>query len=392
MNSNQREKHKVLAANMWSIWNFGDPNDRYQRFLSRGRVEFRNFIENSLLYDEVYVPTQDFLSLTILLGVLGEDAIQELIATGTLKFIRIKGGMSYVGNGGGIQTTIIQSQDDTKQPYAFFSEIDYAVNWAINGLNIKPKDNKLYQKIIDNSIEVKIGDLTDKIKNETYNDIVSSKELQSFFSLRNMDLNNLKGINKNAVRVYGGKDTSTWTGDEIDTYLLLANTNLELNLMETVGCLDMTTSNPVGHMLRAKFNREIGKTKNTDSLTALKEIAGIPDFGEALLNKQINYSDLLRIKTTKNGAEFRDWFHKHCNGDDKKVAKEFIKILQDSPKMGSLPLKILRFIISSGLGFIPVVGSAIGTGAGLIDTFFLDKWTRGYSPKFFIEDLKQLEK
>ncbi len=374
---------------MWSIWNFGDPNERYQNFLSNGRVEFRNFIENSLLYDEVYVPTQDFLSLTILLGVLGEDAVQDLLATGTLKFIRVKGGITYVGNGLGIQPAEIFSKENQAQP--FCSEMDYAVDWAINGLDIKIKDKKLSQKIIDNSIEIDVKQITEEIKYETYRDINSSIELQSFFSLRNKSLNNLKGIKKTEVRTYGGKNSDSWKGDEIDTCLLLSNTNLELKLMETTGCLDMTTSNPIGHMLRAKFKREVGKKNNTDSMTVLKEIASIPDYGEALLNKQINYSDLMRIKTTKNGAEFRTWFHKNCNGDDKVIAKEYIKLLQDSPKIEKLPIKILRFIITSGLGFIPIVGSAIGTGAGIIDTFFLDKWSKGYSPKFFIEDLKQLK-
>ena len=87
MSNTNTDKRKIVAANMWSIWNFGDANERYQNFLSRGKPEFSNFIENTLLYEEVYVPTQDYLSLTILLGVLGEDSIQELLSCGTLKFV-----------------------------------------------------------------------------------------------------------------------------------------------------------------------------------------------------------------------------------------------------------------------------------------------------------------
>ena len=387
----QKEKRKILAANMWSIWNFGDSNERYKKFLSRGRPEFSSFIENTLLYDEVYVPTQDYLSLTLLMGVLGEETIQELISTNTLKFIRIKGGLSYVGNGGGIQSTGIYKQSNKSQPLAYCSEIDYAVNWALNGLNIKPKDKKLYQKIIDNSTEINISDVAETIKTETYNDIISSERLQNFFALRNKDLNKLAGIDSKQVRIYGGKDASTWKGDEIDTYLLLNNTNLELKILETAGCDDMITSNPIGHMLKAKFSREIGIDKNTSSLTTLKEIAGIPDFGETVLNNQIKYSDLLDLKMSKNGDEFRTWFHESCNGSEKEIAKEFIKLLQESPKVNSISYRVLRLIITTGLGFIPVAGAAIGTGAGIIDSFFLEKWTRGYSPKFFIEDLKQLD-
>ena len=390
MSNTNTDKRKIVAANMWSIWNFGDANERYQNFLSRGKPEFSNFIENTLLYEEVYVPTQDYLSLTILLGVLGEDSIQELLSCGTLKFVRVKGGLSYVGNGVGITPYTMFTDMAKSQPQAFCSDVDYAVNWAINGLNTKPKDKKLYQKIIENSIEIDIDEIAETIKSETYKDILSSEQLQNFFALRNKDLNNLIGIAPNQVRTYGGKDTNTWTGDEIDNYLLLINTNLELKLLEFTNCTDMTTSNPVGHMLKAKFSREIGINNNTSAMTSLKEIADIPDFGELVLSKQIKYSDLLELKMSKIGADFRECFHKNCNGDEKQIAKEFIKLIQGSPKVNSIPIKILRFIITTGLGFIPIAGAVIGAGAGIIDSFFLEKWAKGHSPKFFIDDIKQL--
>jgi hypothetical protein len=37
-----------------------------------------------------------------------------------------------------------------------------------------------------------------------------------------------------------------------------------------------------------------------------------------------------------------------------------------------------------------MAGALIGGVAGIIDSFFLEKWTKGHSPKFFIDDIRQL--
>lgn len=393
MSLNDTGKRRVLCANMWSIWNYGNPNERYQKFLLRGRPEFKSFIENILLYDEIYVPTQDYLSLTILLGVLGEHTINQLISSKTLKFVRVKGSFCYYGNGGGIQTTEVLSPKENGKKDAFCSDIEYAVDWAIKGLDESIKDKMLTQRIIDNSIEVNLESIQEMIKNETYEDVKSSVDLQDFFALSNSDLNRLNGINPNEVRTYGGKDADSWKGDEIDTYLLLNNTNLELKLMEISNCDDMGTSNPLGHLLKAKFARDKKlNEKKYNSLTVLREISNIPDFGEALLNKEMDFSDLIKLKMSNKGYEFREWFHNNCQGDTIEITKEYIKLFEEIPKTKLLSVRILRFLIATGLSFIPGTGGLIGTGASLVDSFFVDKWAKGNSPKFFIDALKKIEK
>jgi hypothetical protein len=220
---------------------------------------------------------------------------------------------------------------------------------------------------------------------------MSNEELQNYFSLRNFNLNKLWGITPNDVRVYGGLDSDTpMPKDEVDSYLLLNNTNLEIKLMELSNCGNMTTANPIGHVLKAKFESQENSVKN--SLVVLKEIAEIPDFARSVLDKQISFKDLLNIKNSKNGEEFRTWFHNNCNGDDKIIAKEYIKMLEKTPKVASLPSKILRYVVTTGIGFIPIVGPLLGASSGFIDSFFIEKWGPGHSPKFFINNLKQLSK
>src|ERR1035437_123510 len=129
-------KKKILAASMWPALTFADPNKAYQEFLSVGRPRFNNFLESILLYDEVHVPTDSFMSLTILVGVLGEDAVHALLDCGVLKFLRFRGGLAYIGNGGGLSN--FQIGEASGRPKAIFSTSDEAIAWALGGLESRP--------------------------------------------------------------------------------------------------------------------------------------------------------------------------------------------------------------------------------------------------------------
>jgi hypothetical protein len=105
---------------MWAVFNFADPNTRYQSFLQNGKPRFTHLLDGLLLYDQLVVPTQDFLSLTLLVGVLGERAVIELLEACDLRFIRLRGSISYIGNGGGLQP--FEMLNDNRQPTACFAD------------------------------------------------------------------------------------------------------------------------------------------------------------------------------------------------------------------------------------------------------------------------------
>mgnify|MGYP001610257198 CR=1 FL=1 len=94
----------MLAADMWAVFNFDDSNRRYQKFLQQGRPRFTHLLDGLLLYEDVVIPTQDFVSLTVLVGVLGEQAVIDLLEAGDLRFVRLRGAFAYVGNGGGVRS------------------------------------------------------------------------------------------------------------------------------------------------------------------------------------------------------------------------------------------------------------------------------------------------
>jgi hypothetical protein len=51
----------------------------------------------------------------------------------------------------------------------------------------------------------------------------------------------------------------------------------------------------------------------------------------------------------------------------------------------------VRFVVTTALGLIPVVGGLVGAAASAADSFAIDAIAERGSPKFFIEELKQLQ-
>src|SRR5438309_1858616 len=86
---------KLFAGNMWPVFTFADANTRYQKFLNTSHPAFQHLLDGVLIHDRIVVPTQDFLSVTALVGVLGVDAVNALLAGGCLSFLRLRGGIAY---------------------------------------------------------------------------------------------------------------------------------------------------------------------------------------------------------------------------------------------------------------------------------------------------------
>lgn len=375
--------NKFLASDFWLVYNFDDPNVRYQKFLSRSRTSFKRLIENLLLYDSIVLPTQDFLTLTVLIGVFGEEEVVELLKSKSISFLRAKGSIAYIGNGGGIQSYLIGGPNEPLAP--FCAPIDEAIDWALDGLSQKPTNRKLPQLVAEATSEFDISKVVQDVKNETYKDIQNSLELRNYLTIRNTDLDKLAGVGPKGVRIFGGKD-SNWQGDEIDIVMSLTSLNLELMMMGISESNDAITENPIRLLLEAKARRVLERSSE-EAFTELKEISDIPDIGEGVLQKKVSLHDVLKITNSSSGRSFRKWFHENCRKDTITTAKEYANVLKQVPAIQKFPARVLRFIMTNLAGF---VNPGVGIGAGVVDSFFIDKILRGSSPKFFIDELEKI--
>jgi hypothetical protein len=349
-------------------------------------------VESILLHDRIVVPTQDMMSLALLLGGFGEDSVIALLQSGHLRFARYKGALCYVGNGTGLAHYMVQTEDG-REVIRLGTPLDETIDWLIDALPVKPSDRRrLLQLVIDATDEVDAPPNDEAIQSETYGDILDSTDLRNRFALRNTDMNHLVGVAPNEVRIYPGPDYGENEGDEIDTILRLAMTNIELLLAARLGCEDLSTSNPVGHVLKAKVQRA---GESAEGFATLREIAGIPDLGAAVLDHDVSVDRVLRLRHSRHAGQFRSWFHENCRTDPTRTAREYVGLLRSESWLQSGTARTIRFIVTNAIGLTsaidPIAGTLAGLAAGAIDQFALDKLRIGRSPKFFIESLRQLE-
>lgn len=377
---------RLFAGNMWPVYNFDDANVRYRKFCDRARPAFKAVLEGVLLHEQIVVPTDDFLSLTGLVGVLGESAVLALIEAGCLRFLRVKGALAYIGNGAGLRYFEIASPQGAE--HAFCAPMDAAIDWALSGLDRPPSNRRLRDAVLLATHEMPLRDVEQEVRHETYMDVLNSPRLRRLFALRSRDLDRLAGIAPKEVRIHGGQD-SDWQRDEIAVLVALAATNLELRLLQLAECSDGSTASPVGPLLAAKAERRYGESASS-GFAVLREIAGVPDLGESILQGTTTVEQLIRLRQSRNTEQFRGWFHENCRNDPVSTGREYAKLLEQVPAIRSLPARILRFIITTALGLIPG-GNLVGTAAGAVDSFLLEGWFQGRSAKLFIDDLRQFQ-
>lgn len=206
----------IFVGDMWAFFNFDDPNSRYQKFLENGKPRFSKFIDSLMLYDKAIIPTQDYISLTVLIGVLGERGIIDLLEADDIGFVRLRGAFGYIGNGGGIQSYVISKNKEDGKLESFADDAQ-VIPWALKGLNPSPKEIPLITKIILNKVvTIESAKITEIIRHETYIDILKSSDLRNYFGIRNTNMDRLTGIGPDQVRICGGPDSPYEKKDEID--------------------------------------------------------------------------------------------------------------------------------------------------------------------------------
>ncbi len=376
--------NRIFAGDMWVGYNFGDPNKRYQNFLLSAKPKFERFFDSLLLYDEVVLPTDDFMSLAVLVGVLGIDPVLALVETGSLKIVRTKGFLAYVGNGGGLLGSTLLASDKRKLPVSgHMDETLYEIMIGIDNV-----DNNAAQRLTDAILPVvreKALSVDDQfIRTEIYRDILESDTLRATFA--NADLSRLPGIGPRDVRVYDMYSEPTANEDKISLLLRLAQATLEMHLASFSDCRDISTSNPIERLLNAKRQRE----KSTHSaMFRLKELAEIPTTVDWVLESPQRLEKLLKLRETSSGKAFRDWMHNAVGDENDDIAKSYVSLLRNEPSTKSLPARVVRFLATSGWAAIEPI---TGTAAAIFDGFLADKFLATRSPKFFIDRLAGLPK
>jgi hypothetical protein len=103
------------------------------------------------------------------------------------------------------------------------------------------------------------------------------------------------------------------------------------------------------------------------------DIAHVPSFLSQ--GSTLNIEKLLKVRDSAETREFRDWLASGGSEDDKEVKDRICGFrAQAGLKVGSFTGKAMRFLVTSGVGFLPVPGAAfISLGLGALDLFVVDR-------------------
>jgi hypothetical protein len=376
--------NRILAGDMWVVHNFGDANARYQNFLATGKPRFERFFDSLLLYDEVIVPTDDFLSVAVLVGVMGVEPILALVESGALQIVRTKGFLAYVGNGGGLLGSNVSRPGGIRLPIS--AHLDEAMFEVMIGLN--NVDKKAAQRLTDAFMPItreKALSIDDKtVRAEIYHNILESDTLRAAFS--GGDLSRIPGINPNEVRTYDALSGSAEDEDQIALLLRLAHATLEIHLAAYADCRDLSTANPIGELIRAK--QQSNGSLHSGMLT-IKELADIPSTVDWVLEDPKRLNNLVKLRETPAGRGFREWIHEVVDDKNDEIAKAYVALLRREPRTASLPARLVRFLMTSGWSVLEPIS---GTAASMVDGFVVDRFLAARSPKFFIDQLTRLPK
>ncbi len=370
---------KVLAGNLSAIFNLD--GEHLNRYLQNKEMITKSIYEELILHDQILIPTQDYLTACGLILILGERNFISLLENKKIHFLRLRGVFGY-GKGTGVDGTLVTFLDPaSKRPQDSSIEDSVRAGLSVIGNQIKEK-NKITELLLKESTPLEMSIILDAIKGDAFKDLRGTSLWKDEYDFPNQDLLALPGMEDMQVRVLGpGTDTQS---NPVDVLLALALFNIELYLSLNFGCSSSSTGSPLGDLIDIKLSRLFEQSVRSKNIWSLLEINDIPDLGAINLQDEYHFKDLLKLIESQNANEFRKWFHDRKNYDEKEIFKEYISLLREVPVVQTLPSKVLRFCIGKSLDFIPIVGQV----TSFIDTFLLEEFLKGKSPKYFIEGLR----
>lgn len=353
-----------------------------------------------LLYDRIIIPTKDFGIVPILINWLGLKTFMKALESDTFSFLHRKALIGYSGNGSGISEFIISGSKAKKMSWwqdAMFGGTGVAVEQQLKNMCpfISRRERaRIVEEIISKSREVDYDNafFIRNIRHETYTDIMKDKSLSLLlFVMQNskhesdkIDLRRLEGVGPSRNRVLGLDRIK----DPVDLVLRIAEINMEIFMSTLSGDADLFTSDGAELLLRDKLNRAGVGSNYLDGFLSLLELNNIPDIGKAISSDSISLSDIWELREKRISKNFRRWLRKATSKDARGIERLYVESLGNKALIDSLPLKAIRFAITSIASAEP---SALGLAFGAVDSFFVSKWLSGYSPKLFLDELSKIK-
>jgi hypothetical protein len=371
---------KILAGNLSATFNID--GQHFDRYVTNQVAIVRSLCDHLLLHDQIFIPTQDYLTAAGLIRILGERSVITLLEEERIRFIRMRGAFGYVR--GTARDGRLLTFNSSPAPQSL--PIDQSIAAGLSVIDSEYKEReRTPQLLMRQSNEIPMELAIDATHVDTYADLSRTALWKEKYRLPNPELIALPGAKKMGVRVIGpGTDAAK---NVIDTCLALGLMNVEFYLAKRFDCQNVSTASPVGDIISLKLQRLTGTEADYKKLWSFLGVAGVPDICAPLMSDRREMEKFIKLSRTRDAEAFRQWFGTKLDLTEKEILKEYIGLLRETPWIQGNAGRTLRVAASLGLGALGL-GFLVDATASIMDSFVVDKVVRARGAKFFIEKLR----
>jgi hypothetical protein len=375
--------YKSLSGRLSATFNLD--GHHLARYVAQRNEILDELFEDLLLHDQIRIPSQDYLTVAGLVVCLGENIVLRMLEDNALRIARLRGVLSYA-RGTGRDGSLCIFNSTEANPKAVSVDVERSIDAGLSSIPGSLENRgKLKELLIRQTDEFHWESILESVRMESIADLKATELWRKEYALPNSLALKLPGMKKMQVRVIGPKGDTKPETDVVDRLLALTLWNAEMDLAGRLECSSMSSASPIGSLLQKKAERAFGRENASNLLLKLFEINRIPWLAGSVLADETLFDKFMNVRWSGNGRSFRHWFHDSKNVDQSEFVARYVDLLEVKQAVSTVPGKSIRFVITSLLKEVPVVG----TVASFVDKFFVDSFGQMPSPKLFVKDLKR---
>lgn len=356
---------------------------------SRKQIESELF-ENFLLFDKVTIKVYgENIPLALMLGLFGENNLLEMIEQDAIRFALWTPTVVYgVSEMDGIDP-LMYGQLSSKAHSDPEESIELGFKWLktpmrrVNKRSIKRKLRDIYSSPESNSSEIAV-----KLTKSAY---LSGKLNRYGFDPDKTPFHAIPRLEKERL--------AKCAEDILEYSYLLSNGMTSFSKSEYYDFFTQTQK------------KLILAEKTIQNFCTISQLERIPDLQSIYDNIRSPFEKLVRVRKTSTSRRFRQWLAAQSGDNDQEgLSRKYIDAIADSRNFfRTTQGKITKIVAMSSIGlgagsFLGgihgslegvAIGSmaqpAVGVALDLVDEFLLDGLVKGWTPRLFIDDLRNLQ-
>jgi hypothetical protein len=361
-----------------------------------------HFVAQSLLYETLVIPTNDFGIVAAAIDWMGDGAFEDALDSEALTFLRRRGFLAYASDGLGIQEMAIE--DTPEKPFdwwqkAFFADMSQSIDIQLihrhPGLTGRRREHLIEKVIRYTDVVVYPGNdyFINNIAKESYYDARDTPELRAEIIRfahavghprgAPIDMMRLPGVSKNSFQIVGSAEVTSAP----DLVIRIAEMNMDLFLAGFGGGTDVYVPRGADAVIKQKLARAGYPEARREGFLKILALTNLPDIRPAVESGAIAFDSIWKVRQSRKARRFREWLAQADPASADDLVRLYIESIEQPSVIESVPARIVRFGLLTALGLShPVAGGALA----LADTLFTEKFIKGYRPKLMFNQLEKL--